>query len=119
MKKVLPFLLLVLLAFAGCQNGPAEYEFSTSPHQIAVNAEKFAKQVEKQSKNYTIEEWGEALEQFIGMSKNYHEYRKGMTPEDQTRYDNARIRFMNAVSANGSEEMAIKAKSTYSDLMGK
>ena len=107
-----------MMAFAGCQRGPATYEFTKNPHEIAPHAEKFTKQVEKQSKHYTVVEWNLAIEQFVSMSKNYYEFGKYMTPEEQNRYDDARIRFVNALYANGSEELAIKVKEQYSELMG-
>ena len=49
MKKVLPLLLFVLLAFASCQRGPAIYQMSENPKEMADNAEKFAKQTMKRA----------------------------------------------------------------------
>ena len=118
MKKVLPLLVFVMLAFAGCQRGPATYEYTKNPHEIAAHAEKFTKQVNKQSKHYTTEDWNFAIDQFVSMSKNYYEFGNLMTTEEQIRYDNARIQFTDAVFTNGSEEMAVQVKKVYSELMG-
>lgn len=118
MKKVLPLLLFVLLAFAGCQRGPATYEFTENPREIAVNADKFVSQVEKLSKHYTAEDWDAAFDQFVQMSKNYFEMGRGLTQEEQAKYDNARLRFMAAIDANGTEDLARRVKEMYSNLLG-
>ena len=118
MKKVLPLVLFVLLAFAGCQRGPAAYEYTENPRELAVNAEKFVNQVEKKSKHYNAEEWDDAIFQFVQMSKNYFEYGALLTDEEQMKYDNARVKFMHAVDANGTEEMALRIKEEYANIMG-
>ena len=118
MKKILPLLLFVLLAFAACQRGPATYEITQNPHEIAVNAEKFVNQVDKSSRHYSAEEWDAAFEQFVQMSKNYFEFGNLMTSEERMKFDNARVKFMAAIDANGTEELALRVKKMYSDLMG-
>ncbi len=118
MKKVLPLVLFVLLAFAGCQRGPATYEYTQNPRELVVNAEKFVKQVEKKSKHYSAEDWDEAIFQFVQMSKNYVEFGTLLTSEEQMQYDNARVKFMHAIDANGTEEMALRVKEEYAKLMG-
>ena len=116
MKKVLPLVLFVLLAFAGCQRGPATYEFTKNPRMMSINAEKFTNQVEKRSKHYSAEDWDVAIEQFVQMCKNYMEFSGHLTPEEQMKYDNARLRFMHAIDVNGTEEMAAKVKEEYSKI---
>lgn len=118
MKKVLPLLLFVLLAFAGCQRGPATYQITDNPREIAINAEKFVNQVEKLSKHYTTEDWDAAFDQFIMMSKNYFEFGRAMTQDEQMKYDNARLRFMAAIDANGTEDLTIRVKEAYANIMG-
>lgn len=118
MKKVLPLLLFVLLAFAGCNRGPATYQITDNPREIAVNAEKFVNQVEKLSKHYTTEDWDAAFDQFIMMSKNYFELSRGMTQDEQMKYDNARLRFMAAIDANGTEDLTARVKKAYANIIG-
>jgi len=118
MKKVLPLLLFVLLAFAGCNRGPATYQITDNPREIAVNAEKFVSQVEKLSKHYTAEEWDATFDQFILMSKNYFEVGRSMTQDEQMKYDNARLRFMAAIDANGTEDLTVRVKEAYANIMG-
>lgn len=118
MKKVLPLLLFVLLAFAGCQpSGPVEYQIAHNPHQVALNAENFVQQTVKKSRRYKAEDWQMAVDQFITMSKNYYEYHKGMTQEEVSRFDAARLEFMKAVNAHGSEELAIQIKEAYGKIV--
>ena len=118
MKKVLPLLLLTMLAFAGCQRGPATYEMATKPHELAPHAEKFVNQVEKKSKHYKAEDWDAAVEQFIVMSKDYVDHRRFLTSDEQMRFDNARVKFMKAIDTNGTEEVAKQVKNVYAELMG-
>ena len=118
MKKVFPLLLFVLLAFAGCQSGPTTYECAKTPREIAVNAEKFANQVEKKSKHYKAEDWDAAIEQFVAMNKNYMEHRNYLTNDEQMKFDNARLKFMHAIDANGNEDLAIRVKEEYARILG-
>ncbi len=118
MKKVLPFLLFVLLAFAGCQSGPVMYEKSENPRQLVGNVEKFVKQTEKKAKHYSAEDWQVAVEQFVVMSKDYVENRNRLSPEEQMRYDNARVEFVKIVGAKGGEELVSQIKETYSRIIG-
>jgi len=118
MKKLLPIAMFVLLAFAGCQKGPVMYEKSENPRQFVGNVEKFVKQTEKKSRHYSAEDWQVAIGQFVVMGKDYVENCNRLTEEEQLRYDNARVRFTDAVCTNGSEEMAVQVKKIYSELMG-
>lgn len=118
MKKLLPLLFLVLFAVAGCQRGPATYQYTDNPREIVVNAEKFVNQVSKKSKHYTAEEWDVAVGQFITMCKNYYENSKLLTKEDQMKFDNARVKFMGAVSAAGKDDIARRVKEEYARMMG-
>ena len=113
MKKLLPLMLFVLLAFAGCQREPATYQMAEKPREMAPNAEKFVKQVSKQSKHYNDEDWQNAVKQFILMSKNFVESRDEMTEDEIIRFDKARLQFMAAIDANGSEEIAKQVKEAY------
>lgn len=117
MKKVLPLLLLGMMAFAGCHRGPAMYEMTENPSQFITHVEKFVKQTEKYSKHYSAEDWQVAVDQFVVMSKNYVENRRYLSSEDQMRFDNARVRFMGAINANGNEEIAKQVKEAYSKVL--
>ena len=117
MKKVLPLLLFVLMAFAGCQRGPAEYKLSGKPYEVADNAEKFAEQTAKRSPDYTAEDWQVAVEQFTIMSKDFVEKRKFMSQEDIDRFDRARVDFMKSIDANGTEDLAAQIKAIYSEVL--
>ena len=117
MKKYLPLLLVFLLAFAGCQSGPATYEKAKTPEEVVSHSEKFTNQVAKKSKHYTTEDWEAAVEQFVMMGKNYMEVHNYLTTEQQMRYDNARMKFMGAVDATGDEELALRVKEEYSKVL--
>ena len=118
MKKILPLLLFVLLAFAGCQpKGPVLYQMTDNPRELNANVEKFVKQTEKSSKHYTAMEWQIAIEQFVAMSKNYVEFRNAMTEEECNRFDAARLQFMKAVETNGGEEWVAEVKEAYAKVM--
>ena len=117
MKKILPIVMFVLLVFAGCQRGPATYQKASSPREVATNAEKFAKQVEKRSKHYSTEDWQVTLDQFVAMSKDYVVNWKVMTDDEIMRFDKARLQFMNAVHTNGSEDIAVEVKKVYGELV--
>jgi len=117
MKKLLPIMMFVLLAFAGCQREPATYQMTGSPREVAANAEKFANQVKKQSKHYSDEDWQDAVKQFVAMSKNFVEHRDAMTEEEIMRFNNARLQFMAAIDANGSEELTKQVKDTYARVI--
>ena len=110
-------MLFVLLAFAGCQRGPALYQPTENPREVAVNAEKFVKQVTKRAKNYTTEDWQNAVQQFVAMSKNYVESSRSLTEDEKMRFDNARLQFMAAVDATGNEALAAQVKEAYGSVM--
>lgn len=118
MKRILPLLLLALLAIAGCQRGPATYEISDNPREFVPHAEKFVNQVEKKSKHYSAEDWTVAVDQFVAMSKDYVDKSKYLTQEEQMKFDNARVKFMKAIYDNGTEEVAMEVKKVYAELMG-
>ena len=117
MKKVLPLLLFVLLAFAGCQRGPAAYQKATNPRELAPNVEKFVNQVSKKSKHYTAEDWQFTLEQFVAMGKDFVENQPLMTEDEIMRYNNARLQFMSAVDAAGDEHLVALVKETYNNIV--
>ena len=117
MEKVLPLLIIVLLAFAGCHRGPAMYEKAENPQQFVGLVEKFVNQTEKYSKHYSPEDWQVAVEQFVAMSKDYVENRRDLNSEDQMRFDNARLKFMGAIDKNGNEEIAKQVKELYGQVM--
>lgn len=117
MKKVLPLVLFVLLAFAGCQSGPATFEKSDNPREFVAHVEKFVNQVDKKSKHYDAEDWDAAINEFVRMSKNYVAIKGQLTQDDQMKYDNARVKFMYAIDANGTEEMALKVKEEYARVL--
>lgn len=117
MKKVLPILLLVLMAFASCQREPVMYEVAEKPSQIVTNAEKFVKQTEKRAKHYSEEDWQVAVGQFVAMSKNYYENIRLLTNEEQMRFDNARVKFMGVITDHGNMEIAKQVKEEYSKIL--
>lgn len=110
--------MFVLLAFAGCNRQPATYQMAENPSEMVANAEKFVNQVSKQSKHYSDEDWQEAVQQFVAMSKNFVEHQQRMTNEETMRFDNARIKFMNAITDNGNMEVAKQVKEEYSRIFG-
>lgn len=117
MKKILPLVLFVLLAFAGCQRGPATYEMTQNPREFVPNVEKFVNKVDKNSKHYSAEDWDATFDQFVAMSKNYVEFVGRLTTEEQMKYDNARIKFMHAIDVNGTEEMTKRVKAEYARIL--
>ena len=110
-------MLFVLLAFAGCQKGPAMYERAENPRQFVGNVEKFVKQTSKRSKHYSEEDWQVAVKQFIAMSKDYVENMNYLTADEQMRYDYARLQFMSAIDANGTEAITAQVKEEYSRVL--
>jgi len=117
MKKLLPLLLFVLLAFAGCQREPATYQMATNPREFVPNVEKFVKQVSKNAKHYKAEDWQVEVEQFVAMSKNYVEYSTALTEEETMRYNNARLQFMAALNVSGDENLVSEVKGIYSNIV--
>ena len=117
MKKVLPLLLMIMLAFAGCQSGPATYEKAETPQEIVAHAEKFVNKVSKKAKHYNAEDWDAAIDQFVHMGKNYAEYKPYFSEEQQMQFDNARMVFMGAIDANGGEELALRVKKEYVKIL--
>lgn len=117
MKKVLPLVLFVLLAFAGCQSGPATYEMTKNPREFVPNVEKFVNKVDKKSKHYSAEDWDAAITEFVAMNKNYVAVKDHLTDEEQMKYDNARVRFMHSIDVNGTEDMAKRVKEDYANIL--
>ena len=111
-------MLFVVLAFAGCNSGPAEYEMTQDPRQIVTNAEAFVNKVAKKSKHYSAEDWENAIRQFVTMGKNHYEYKDYLTTEEQIAFDNARMKFIGAVDATGNEELALHVKEEYGRILG-
>ena len=117
MKKLFPLLMFVLLAFAGCQpSGPVEYQVTDNPRNVAANAEKFVKQTAKRSSKYTDEDWQNAVTQFIVMTKNGYENWSYMTSDEIQSFEAARLKFMEAVHVNGSEDVAVQIKAAYGEI---
>ena len=77
----------------------------------------FQTQQKKSSKHYSAEDWQVAVEQFVVMSKDYAENLQYLTAEEQMRFDNARLKFMGAIDANGNMEIAKQVKEIYSKVM--
>ena len=109
--------MFVLLVFAGCQREPATYQKASGPREVAVNAEKFVKQVEKHSKHYSAEDWQVAVDQFVAMSKDYVENWRVLTKDEIMRFDNARLQFMKAIEANGTDDIAAQVKKAYGEIV--
>lgn len=116
MKKLFPLLLFVLLAFSGCQRGPAMYTIAENPSEVATNAEKFVKQTEKRSSRYTAEDWQVAVNQFIDMSKNFIDKKDNMNEQEVNRFTAARLNFMKSVLKNGNDDLARQIKKAYNNL---
>ena len=110
-------MLLVLMAFMGCNRGPAMFECPTDKSQFINSAEKFVKQTEKKSKHYSDEDWKVAVEQFTVMSKEYVGVKDALSEQDQMCWDNARVKFMGVINANGTEEIAKEVKEIYSNVL--
>ena len=117
MKKLLPLLVVVLLAFTGCQSGPAVYEKTENPHEIVTHAEKFVNQVSKKSKHYSAEEWDATVEQFVIMCKDYIDNKRFLSIDEQMQFDNARVKFMGAIDVARKDDVALRVKEEYSKLI--
>jgi len=117
MKKLLPIMMFVLLAFAGCQRGPAMYTQANNPQELLVNSEKFVNQTVKRSAHYTEEDWLVAVDQFVAMAKNFVENKNSMTEEEIARFNNMRLDFMEAAHANGNENLTAQIKKVYGDII--
>ena len=117
MKKLIPLVLFVLLAFAGCNRGPVVYKVAERPNQVAPNAEEFAEQTAKRAKHYSAEDWGVAIEQFTAMCKDYKEKKMFMNQDDVIRYKDARLDFIKSVDLYGNLDLALQIKEIYSEIM--
>lgn len=53
----------------------------------------------------------------MAMSKDYVGIKKVLSEEDQMRFDNARVQFMTAITANGNEEIAKQVKEAYANIV--
>ena len=73
----------------------------------------------KDSKHYKAEDWDVAISQFVSMSKNYVEYGPQLTQDDRMKYNNIRMDFMSAVDATGNEDLALRVKEAYANVIGK
>ena len=93
------------------------YERGENLGQFIDHVEKFVKQTEKKSKHYDAEDWKVAVDQFVQMSKDYVGVKNTLSEADQMRFDNARVRFMGAIDANGNEEIAKQVKEAYGNLI--
>ena len=117
MKKLLPIIMFVLLAFAGCQRGPAMYTQSNNPKEFLTNSEKFVNQTVKRSSHYNAEDWQVAVDQFVAMAKNFVENKNSMTEEEIARYNNMRLDFMEAVHINGNADLTAQIKKVYGKII--
>lgn len=116
MKKYLPILLLMMLAFVGCNSGPAIYEGSTSENLIK-NSEKFVRQTERECSKYTWNEWGNSLQYYTHMLKDFSNLQTELNDNDKHEFRTIRIRYTEAVSKSGFEDsdaVVDKAKALYS-----
>ena len=95
------------------------YEGDNPPEQCPqckAPAEKFVKQTAKRSSKYTAEDWQNAVDQFIAMTKNGFEHWSYMTSDEIQSFEAARLKFMETVHVNGSEDVAMQVKAAYGEI---
>lgn len=105
------------MVFVGCQRGPIMYQKAENPSQFIGHVEKFVNETEKKSKHYSEMDWQIAVEQFVAMSKDYVENGQYLTSDERMRFDNARVKFMSSIDANGTIEIAKQVKEAYRTVM--
>lgn len=118
MKKVLPLLLFVLLAFAGCHPTPAVYEESDDPQVVLENCEKFVNYTAEKCKKYNDEDWDKTVEQFVHMCKNYKTNEWQLFEKDRERFLECLHTLIVAVDASGKPEMSAEFKKAYAEVNG-
>lgn len=116
MKKVLPLLLIVLLAFAGCNRSTATYQAANDPKEVAANAEKFVSQIEEKASKYNAEDWQKAADQFVAMCKDIKAKEKDMSQEDKERCKDARLKFVKVLGENGQNDLVAKCKEAFNQM---
>lgn len=117
MKRLLPFLVCALLAFAGCQNSPAdEKQEVDNAAEIVLRIEKFTQDTEKDAPNYSAQDWDSAMVTFIEICKIYKEQQPTLTQEDKNRFDKDRVAFVNMVNSKGGAEIAGKFKEEFNAI---
>lgn len=117
MKKFLPLLMFVLLAFVGCQPKPATYVDSEDPQTMLTNCEKFVNYTFDKSSKYTAEDWDVTVEQFVHMCKNYRACEWQLFEKDRERFQLDLNKFMQAVDATGNTDLALEIKAKYAEVM--
>lgn len=119
MKKYLPFLMLIALAFVGCNSGPAVYEDST-PENFIKNSEKFVRQTEKNCSKYTSwDEWQKSLEYYTHMLKDFSNLKTELNDNDIQEFRKIRIRYCDATAKTEFEDKEAvieKAKDLYNRI---
>lgn len=116
MKKCLPILLLALLAFAGCDRKPAEYKLSVEGENIIENTDAFTSEVLKYGSKYDAEDWEFVTIQFGMMCKDYKENEWRLFEADRNRYQQAWIKYIQAIDATNNPELVAATKKLYSEI---
>ena len=116
MKKCLPILLLALLAFAGCGRKPAEYKLSVEGENIIENTDAFTSEVLKYGSKYDAEDWEFVTIQFVMMCKDYKENEWRLFEADRNRYQQAWIKYIQAIDATNNPELVAATKKLYSEI---
>ncbi len=116
MKKYLPILLLMLLAIAGCSRKPAEYKMSVEGKDIIENTDTFTSEVLKNGPKYSAEDWEFVTEQFGMMCKDYKENEWRLFEADRNLYQQARVKYIQAIDATNNPELQAKTKKLFSQI---
>lgn len=116
MKKYLPILLFVLLAFAGCNKKPAEYKLSVEGENIIENTDAFTSEVLKNGPKYSAEDWEFVTVQFGMMCKDYRENKWRLFENERNLYQQAWIKYIQAVDATNNPELAASTKKLYNEI---
>ena len=116
MKKYLPILLFVLLAFAGCDKKPAEYKLSVEGKNIIENTDAFTSEVLKNGPKYSAEDWEFVTEQFVMMCKDYKENEWRLFEADRNLYQQARAKYIKALDATNNPELQAANKKLFNNI---
>lgn len=116
MKKYLPILLFVLLAFVGCDKKPAEYQLSIEGKNIIENTDAFTSEVLKNGPKYTAEDWEFVTVQFGMMCKDYKENEWRLFDNERNLYQQARMKYIQALDATNNPELQAANKKLFNDI---
>ncbi len=106
----------MLLAIAGCSRKPAEYKMSVEGKDIIENTDAFTSEVLKNGPKYSAEDWEFVTVQFGMMCKDYKENEWRLFEADRNLYQQARVKYIQAIDATNNPELQAATKKLFNDI---